>query len=157
MSDMTHRAFFGDAERAFLITPELIAELERKTGAGIGALCQRLFAGQFSHADITQTIRLALIGGGSSPSEADALVSAYALGRPLSETYPIAVSILETLWFGEAKQEVKQMKVIDLDALANTERGTKAERLAVLRKIREALTGEREALNQMVENYARKA
>jgi hypothetical protein len=108
MSDMTHSAFFGDAERAFCITPELIAELERKTGAGIGVLCQRLFAGQFSHADITETVRLALIGGGASPKEADDLVAAYALGRPLSETYPLAVSILECLWFGGAKQEVKQ-------------------------------------------------
>jgi hypothetical protein len=108
MSDMTHRAFFGDSERDLRITPELIAELERKTGAGIGVLCQRLFGGQFSHADITETIRLALIGGGAVPKDADALVSAYARGRPLSETYPLAVGILECLWFGAAKQEVKQ-------------------------------------------------
>jgi len=47
MSDMTHRVFFGDRERDFKITPKLIAELERQTGVGVGALCKRLFAGDF--------------------------------------------------------------------------------------------------------------
>ncbi len=104
MSELTHRAFFGDGERAFRITPELIVELERKTGAGIGGLCRRLFAGDFKHADVTETIRLALVGGGTLPKDADALVAAYAVNRPLSEIYPLAVSILETLWFGAAQK-----------------------------------------------------
>ena len=71
-TEMTHRAFFGDGERDFRITPELIVELERKSGAGIGGLCRRLFAGDFKHSDVTETIGLALIGGGTSPKEADA-------------------------------------------------------------------------------------
>lgn len=104
-AEMTHRAFFGDGERDFRITPELIIELERKTGAGIGGLCRRLFAGDFRHADVTEAIRLALVGGGTAPKDADSLVSAYAVNRPLSEVYPLAVSILETLWFGGAKSE----------------------------------------------------
>jgi hypothetical protein len=45
MTDTAHRAFFGDAEHSFRLTPELIVELEAKTGTGIGALCRRLFAG----------------------------------------------------------------------------------------------------------------
>jgi hypothetical protein len=105
MNDMTHRAFFGDAEYNFRITPELIVELERKCGAGIGGLCRRLFAGDFRHGDIIETIRLALIGAGTSPKDADALIAAYAVNRPLSEIYPLAVSILETRWFGTAKKD----------------------------------------------------
>lgn len=105
MTEPVHRAFFGDGERAFAITPELIGELEHKTGAGIGGLCRRLFAGDFRHTDIIETIRLALIGGGAAPEEAAHLVATYAAGRPLSETYPLAVAILETLWFGAAKPE----------------------------------------------------
>jgi hypothetical protein len=104
MAELTHRTFFGDGEREFRLTPELIVELERKSGSGIGGLCRRLFAGDFKHADLTETIRLALIGGGTAPKDADALVAAYAVNRPLSETYPLAVSILETLWFGAAKK-----------------------------------------------------
>jgi hypothetical protein len=103
-AELTHRAFFGDGERDFRITPELIVELERKTGAGIGALCRRLFACDFKQADVTETIRLALVGGGTSPKEADALIAAYAVNRPFAEVYPLAVSILETLWFGAAKK-----------------------------------------------------
>ena len=104
MKEMTHRAFFGDAEYNFRITPELIVELERKCSAGIGGLCRRLFAGDFKHSDVTETIRLALVGGGTSSENADSLVAAYAINRPLSEIYPLAVSILEALWFGVAKK-----------------------------------------------------
>jgi Phage tail tube protein, GTA-gp10 len=105
MSELKHHAFFGDGEHDFLLTPAMIVELERKLGAGIGGLCRRLFAGDFKHADIIETIRLALIGSGTSPKDADALIAAYAVNRPLSEIYPLAVSILETLWFGAAKKD----------------------------------------------------
>lgn len=102
-NDMTHRQFFGDAERDFRLTPPLILELEAKCEAGIGSLCRRVFAGEFSHSDVTETIRLALIGGGENPQRAAELVAAYAADRPLSEVYPLAVSILEALWFGQSK------------------------------------------------------
>lgn len=105
MSPLTHRAFFGDAERDFTITPTLILELERNTGAGIGSLCARLFNRQFSHSDIIETIRLGLIGGGEKPQRASELVATYAQGRPIMETYPLAVSILHRLYFGEAQPE----------------------------------------------------
>jgi hypothetical protein len=100
---MSHTAFFGDAQHIFKITPVLITELERKTGVGIGGLCRRLFAREFSHADILETIRIALIGGGEEPETAAALVAAYAADQPLAETYPLAVCILENLWFGKAQ------------------------------------------------------
>jgi hypothetical protein len=103
-----HRAFFGDGERDFRITPKLIRELEQATGAGIGALCRRLFAGDFTHADVTETIRLGLIGGGETPERAAALVATYAQDRPLGESYPLAVSILEALWFGAPQTEKTQ-------------------------------------------------
>jgi hypothetical protein len=105
-TELTHHVFFGDGEHDFLLTPEMIVELERKTGSGIGGLCRRLFAGDFKQSDVTETIRLALVGGGTSPKDADALVAAYAINRPFSEIYPLAVSILETLWFGNAKKDV---------------------------------------------------
>ena len=102
---MKHTAFFGDSERGFTLTPETIVELERITGAGIGSLCRRLFAGDFRQAEIIETIRLALIGAGTNPKEAAALVATYAAPRPLNETYPLAVAILERLWFGDAAQK----------------------------------------------------
>jgi hypothetical protein len=95
----SHTAFFGDAEYTFCITPALVVELESKCGA-IGALCSRMFARHFAQADITETIRLALIGGGTAPKRVAELIASYAADRPLAETYPLAVKILEKLWFG---------------------------------------------------------
>ena len=103
MTELKHHAFFGDGEHDFLLTPEMIVELERKTGLGIGALGRRLFAGDYRHGDLIEVIRLGLIGGGTSPKDADALVAAYAVNRPLSEIFPLSVAILNRLWFGEAK------------------------------------------------------
>lgn len=101
MSDATtHRAFFGDAEYAFRLTPALIIELERLTGMGIGGFCQRLFAMDFRHADMLTTIRLALIGGGMAHAEADRLVNTYAADFPIMNAYPLAVDILDRLWSG---------------------------------------------------------
>lgn len=100
----SHTAFFGDRERAFALPPELIAELERLTGRGIGGLCRALFAGDFHHAEVIQTVRLGLIGGGENPEPAAALIAAYAVNRPLAEVYPLAISILETVWFGQAQE-----------------------------------------------------
>lgn len=83
----------------------MIIELERQTETGIGGLCKRLFAGEFSHRDVCETIRLGLIGGGTEPQEAQALVAAYAIEAPMGQTYPLAVSILEALWFGQSKAD----------------------------------------------------
>ena len=97
-----HRAFFGDAEHPFALTGPQIVELERKTGAGIGSLCTRVFNGSFAYGDITETIRLALIGGGLDPQEAAALTNAYVPMRPIAETMALVVEILSGLYFGTA-------------------------------------------------------
>lgn len=98
-------AFFGDKDHTFKLAPQGIAELEAKTGAGIGTICQRVFARQFAQVEITETIRLALIGGGTAPKRAAELMAAYVSDRPLAETYPIAAKILERLWVGAPHEE----------------------------------------------------
>jgi hypothetical protein len=100
MSENIHRAFFGDAEHQFALTPGMIAELEAKTGSGVGGLFRRMIANDFRHAEIVETIRLGLIGGGMNPETAARLVAAYVPARPLIEAYALAVAILEALMFG---------------------------------------------------------
>lgn len=102
-----HTAFFGDGEYSFRLTPALRIELEGKCGAGLLAICQRVFHRQCSQAEIAETIRLALIGGGTTPKRADELIAAYVADRPLSETYPLAAKILERVWFGAPHKEEK--------------------------------------------------
>lgn len=97
---MTYTAFFGDGDKSFALPPHLIVELERKTGNGIGTLCQRVPAGEFRHVELLEIIRLALIGGGTSPADADALVKTYAALRPLAEPFALASAILAAVWTG---------------------------------------------------------
>lgn len=117
----THRTFLGDKEHGFRLSPAMIAELEHVTSSGIGGLCQRLFRGDFRHSEIVQVIRLALIGGdGVTPQQAARVVETYVADRPLAETYPLAVAILETAWFGQAQtveDAMMQEDIVMTDAL----------------------------------------
>jgi hypothetical protein len=96
-----YRTFFGDGEKVFAFpSRELIEELEHKTGQGIGALFRRFRQSDYSFSDVTEIIRLGLVGGGTDPKEADRLVSVYAIGRPLAEVFAVADGVITTLFFG---------------------------------------------------------
>jgi len=97
---MNHTAFFGDATYTFALTDDMILELEHKTAIGIGALYRRVVSADFRLIDITEIIRLGLIGGGTSPAAAKRLVDAYAINRPFDETFPMALDILDARWTG---------------------------------------------------------
>ena len=101
---ITHKAFFGEQEHTFALTDAMIIELEAKTGVGIGTLYQRAIAMQFGLADITETLRLALIGGGASPEEAQRTVATYAANRPMNETLPIVLDVLDARWNGPSEE-----------------------------------------------------
>ncbi|MCV3766481.1 gene transfer agent family protein [Rhizobium sp. TRM95796] len=101
MTDPTkHRAYFGDGEYDFALSFEIIEELQRKTGVGIGELYQRITARLFYISDIVEVIRCGLIGGGTAPIRAQQLVDAYAKNRPFAETLPLALDILDARWAG---------------------------------------------------------
>jgi hypothetical protein len=104
-TDLSHTAFFGDGEYTFGLTTALIDELEKKCGP-LGMVCERVFRRQFTQADIAETIRLALIGGGTAPKRAAELIAAYVADRPLAETWPLASKILERRWFGAPHENV---------------------------------------------------
>lgn len=99
-----YKQFFGDQEREFKLTPELIQELERKCQAGIGELSRRLFGGDFRYQDVSEIIRLALIGGGEKPDRAQELVALYVHQFPINESYALAVQVVEAAWFGPMRE-----------------------------------------------------
>lgn len=68
---------FAGAVRPFQLRYGEIETLERMCGAGIGEIMMRLGTHRFKAADIWQTIRLGLEGGGASEPEATALVMPY--------------------------------------------------------------------------------
>ncbi|PZQ97572.1 MAG: gene transfer agent family protein [Cereibacter sphaeroides] len=99
------RAFFGDREHVFRLTVPLVAELERQTGQGIGGFSRRLMGQDFRLADLHNTIRLGLIGGGeTSPEEAAALVANYGASVPVLHQFALAVSVIEILMMGPAEE-----------------------------------------------------
>ncbi len=97
---ITHRTFFGTGERAFTLTDPMVIELERLTETGIGALFGRMTRSDFRLFDLIEVIRLGLIGGGTSPEEAARLVATYAKDRPIGETLPLALDVLDARWSG---------------------------------------------------------
>ena len=98
---INHIAFFGDGEKRFTLTDPMIAELERITDTGIGALYLRIVASQFRLIELSEIIRLGLIGAGTNPETAMRLVETYAKDRPLAEVFPLALDILDARWSGK--------------------------------------------------------
>ena len=92
--------FLGDGDHAFALPPAQLLELERLTGRGIGVLCRDVFAGAFGFRDVTETVRLALIGGGMDPEAAFDLTDQYVSRRPIAEGYALAVAILDAAFNG---------------------------------------------------------
>jgi hypothetical protein len=91
----THYAAFAGQRRRFRLRLGEMAELERLCGAGIGAIMVRLHSHQFKAADIRETVRLGLEGGGMIEPEATALVMHYLDdGVPLADHIALAGEIL---------------------------------------------------------------
>lgn len=101
---ITHRAFFGDAEHAFCLTDPMLDELERLTGLGVGAMYFQLVNMAYPATILHEIIRLGLIGAGTAPQEATRLCDTYAANRPLAETFPLAFEIMEARWNGKADE-----------------------------------------------------
>lgn len=89
---------WGDGEHLFKLTVAGLLELEEKTKSPFATVFARVTAGGYGMADISETIRLGLIGGGKSPIEAKKLVDRYLL--PLSESAPVARLALMGVMFG---------------------------------------------------------
>jgi hypothetical protein len=104
---MQAEQFFGDQKYTFALTDDMVLELERLTNTGIGALYLRAVNMGFTLTDLTEIIRLGLIGGGASPENAKNLTTTYGTNRPISETYPLAMDILDARW-GEPNEEAAQ-------------------------------------------------
>jgi hypothetical protein len=116
---------FADGEYRFALGLAQIDELQRKCGAGIGAIFARVMKGsmrqgdqiilspghaEFYALDLIETIRQGLIGGKQgmvddqpvevTPQIAKRLVDNYVLNQPLSQAWDLAVAILGAVILG---------------------------------------------------------
>ena len=103
MNELVHTAFFGDGEKQLQLSHELAIELERKTGTGIGSISRRFYSGDFRLSEMQQMARLALIGGGTDPEEADALISTYGHRMTVTKLYELLLPVMDLLMFGKAQ------------------------------------------------------
>lgn len=87
---------FGDGTYSFRLGLDEIEELERKRDLSIFTIMHRLRPEirEPRLADITEVIRLGLIGGGMAPVDALALTRRYVDRRPIDENRDVALAIV---------------------------------------------------------------
>jgi hypothetical protein len=100
---------WADGDYLFALKLKQIEELQRLCRAGLGEIAQRLFSGRWYAADVVETIRLGLIGGGLPPARARELVETYVDGRPIADprdannALAVAQAVLGAAYFGVAE------------------------------------------------------
>lgn len=78
----------------------LILDLEDKCKSGIGVIFARLENGVYGLNDVRETIRLGLIGGGSTPERAMAAVKNHVDENPLAHSVLVATTIVRAVLLG---------------------------------------------------------
>lgn len=91
---------WADGEHTFALKIGQLIELQEKCDAGPPVVLARLESGAWRVSDVRETIRLGLIGGGASPTDALKLTIRYVDERPLGESSLVAQLILAAALFG---------------------------------------------------------
>lgn len=97
---------WADGDYVFRLGWGEIAELQEKTDAGPYVVLNRLHLHQWRIEDISNVIRLGLIGGGMEPVKALKLVRSYVEARPPLESHPYAVAILSAGLIGSEDEKL---------------------------------------------------
>lgn len=97
---------FADGSYKFRLAWGQLAELQEKCDAGPYVVFERLNNRSWRINDIRETIRIGLIGGGTTPSQALTLVRRYVEERPPLESLPFAQAILSVALIGAPEEDV---------------------------------------------------
>ncbi len=106
MRDATVTFDWADGTYSFRLAWGQLAELQEKCDAGPYVILQRLYSGAWRIEDITNIIRLGLIGGGLEPAPALKLARRYVEGRPPMENLIPAQVILSAGLTGAPEEKV---------------------------------------------------
>lgn len=96
---------WADGTYLFALKWGQLAELQEKCDAGPYVVLGRLAAGSWKIEDISDTIRLGLIGGGMAPVDALKKVRAYVEDRPPFENLQYAQAILSAAVVGAPDEQ----------------------------------------------------
>jgi hypothetical protein len=111
---------FGDGEYSFRLAWGQLAELQERTDAGPLVVLNRLHSGEWRIEDISNVIRLGLIGGGMSPTDALTKVRRYVEERPPLENHTLAVIILQAGLMGSMEEPVGERVAANQDGSSMT-------------------------------------
>lgn len=96
---------WGDGTYTFRLEFSHWFELQEKCGCGPLELFERLCTRRWRVSDVSEVIRLGLIGGGKSAVEALKLVRVYVQDRPLLESVGVALSIVGASLSGPSEDQ----------------------------------------------------
>lgn len=91
---------WADGDYDFALRWGELAELQEKTDAGPYVVLQRIGSGSWRVEDISNVVRLGLIGGGMTPADALKKVRMYVEQRPPMENVPLAYAVLQASLLG---------------------------------------------------------
>lgn len=100
-------ADFADGTYTFGLTWPLATEWERTTDRSLyGTLINIMRTGIAQLHDTRELVRLGLIGGGMSPTDALRMVRTYVEERPAAENFSLVVKIVDAFFHGKGVPEV---------------------------------------------------
>lgn len=114
---------WADGTYTFRLPIAQIEELQEKTDCGPYFLFNRIASGQWRIADLRETIRLGLIGGGMKPTKARVLVERYVDARPYAESIKPAQAILGAALIGAPDGEKPGKRKAAKEAAKNSQTG----------------------------------
>ena len=117
---------WADGHYDFALPIAQLEELQRICDAGPMVIAERLRHGVWKTADVHDTLRLGLIGGGMKPVEALQLCRTYVLGQPWAENVLPALAVINAALFGKPDEPVGKLPADgeESDPPAQTESST---------------------------------
>lgn len=97
---------WADGHYDFALPIAQLEELQRICDAGPMVIAERLRHGVWKTADVHDTLRLGLIGGGMKPVDALQLCRTYVLARPWAENVLPALAVINAALFGKPDEPV---------------------------------------------------
>lgn len=104
---------FGDGTYMFRLAWGQLANLQEACDAGPYVILDRLMSGAWRMADLRETIRYGLIGGGQTPAQALKLVREYVECRPPMESLLVARAILSAGLMGAPEESLGEAEAAD--------------------------------------------
>lgn len=96
---------FGDGPHDFQLNIAELEELQELTDAGPEEVFHRVSEGRWRVADIRETIRLGLKGGGMAPLKARAMIDRYAASGDLANQKALVTAILAAALVGAPDED----------------------------------------------------